>query len=530
MAHNAADVEKGTGQAGGQAGAIASKATQGIFTGDEYLASLNDGREVWINGERVRDVTTHPGFRNSARMMARLYDAMHHPDTAEILTMPMDDGSGRRTHRFFQAPRSVEEQVKARDAVALWSRLSYGWMGRTPDYKGAWVATLAGATNFYGEFQANADRWYDLARANVPFINHALVNPPIDRHLPNESSDVFVQVEKETDAGLIISGAKVVATAAALTQYTFVAHYNTVYKDKRFSPIFIVPTGAPGVKLICRNSYEFDAAVTQTPFEAPLSSRMDENDSILVFDKVFVPWENVFNYDAERANMFMQISGNFSRALLQASTRLAVKLHFIAGLFIRAVEIIGNKDVRGVQAAVGEVIALRHLMWSLSDAMARSAQPWGDFVLPNEEAALAFRAIAGDSYSRVRNLIYKTIGSGLIYLPSHGSSLGNAEISGYIEKYVRGSFGVGAEERIKTLKLLWDAISSEFGSRHELYELNYSGSNEQTRVDPYMIAGLTGRAAEMKALAEKCMSEYDINGWTVPDLINANDVNVIGRS
>jgi 4-hydroxyphenylacetate 3-monooxygenase len=492
------------------------------YTGSEYLKSLDDGREVWINGELVKNVTTHPAFRNSARMMARLYDSLHDPAVSEILTIPMDNGSGVRTHRFFQAPHNIAEQVAGRDAIAHWARMTYGWMGRTPDYKAAWVGTLAGATDLYGEYQKNANRWYDLARTTVPFINHAIVNPPLDRHLPNESSDVFVQVEKETDQGLIVSGAKVVATAAALTQFTFVAHYNVAYKEKKYSPVFLVRTGTPGVKLICRNSYEYNATVTASPFDAPLSSRLDENDSILVFDKVLVPWEDVLMYSVESANGFVAQTGFFSRALLQACTRLAVKLDFIAGLFIKAVEITGTKDYRGVQASVGEVIGLRHTMWAFSDAMARSGEPWGKYVLPNLEAALAYRTLAGDAYSKVRNLIQKTVASALIYLPSTARDFLNPALRPYLDKYVRGSNGVNAEERVKTLKLLWDAISSEFASRHELYEINYSGSNEQTRVDPYVLGNILGHTAQMKAFAEKCMAEYDLGGWTVPDLVNAD--------
>jgi 4-hydroxyphenylacetate 3-monooxygenase len=501
----------------------------GPYTGNEYLESLNDGREVWIYGERVKNVTTHPAFRNSARMMARLYDSLHDPAQSEVLTIAIDNGSGGRTHRFFQAPHNVAEQVAGRDAIAHWARLTYGWMGRTPDYKAAWIATLAGSTELYGEYQANAKRWYDLARARVPFINHAIVNPPVDRHLPNESSDVFVQVEKETDQGIIVSGAKVVATAAALTQYTFVAHYNVAYKEKKYSPIFIIRTGAPGVKLICRNSYEYNAAVTSSPFDAPLSSRMDENDSILVFDKVLVPWEDVLMYSVEAANGFVSTTGFFTRALLQACTRFAVKLDFIAGLFIRAVEITGTKDYRGVQASVGEVIGLRHAMWAFSDAMARSAEPWGQYVLPNLEAALAYRVMAGDACSRVRNLIEKTVASALIYLPSTASDFLNPELRPYLDRYVRGSNGIGAEERVKTLKLLWDAVSSEFASRHELYEINYSGSNEQTRVDPYVLGNIFGHCDRMKALANQCMAEYDLKGWTAPDLINPDDVSARRR-
>ncbi|HEV2363335.1 MAG TPA: 4-hydroxyphenylacetate 3-hydroxylase N-terminal domain-containing protein [Caulobacteraceae bacterium] len=504
-----------------KAAPAAAKNVEGPYTGKQYLDSLRDDREVWIHGERVKDVVDHPAFRNSARMYARLYDALHDPKSREVMTIEMDDGSGIRTHRYFQAPRTAEEQVKGRDAVAYWARQTYGWMGRTPDYKAAWVGTLAANRGLYGEYQPNADRWYDIARRRVPFINHAIVHPPVDRNLPNEQSDIFVRVEKETDAGLIISGAKVVATGAAVTQYTFVAHYNVVHQQKRFSPIFMVPTGAPGVKLICRRSYEYDAAVTASPFDAPLSSRMDENDSILIFDKVLVPWEDVLMYDVETSNKFITQSGFLGRTLLHGCTRLAVKLDFITGLFLKAVELTGTKDFRGVQAAVGEVIGLRHAMWAFSDAMANSAEPWAHgYVLPNVESALAYRVLAADAYSRVRNLVEKIIASGLIYLPSTADDFGNPQLRPYLDKYVRGSNGVDAVQRVKTMKLLWDAIASEFAARHELYEMNYSGSFEQQRVDPYVVAQVTGRADQLKGFADQCMAEYDLSGWTVPDLVN----------
>src|SRR3954451_18550426 len=109
------------------------------FTGAEYLESLRDGREVYIYGERVDDVTTHPAFRNTARMIARLYDALHDPKTKDVLTTATDTGSGGYTQRFFRAPTNWEEQLAARDAIAAWARLTYGWLGRSPDYKGAFL-------------------------------------------------------------------------------------------------------------------------------------------------------------------------------------------------------------------------------------------------------------------------------------------------------------------------------------------------------------------------------------------------------
>src|SRR5271155_1720959 len=110
------------------------------FTSQEFIDSLRDGREIWIYGERVRDVTTHPAFRNTVRMLARQYDALH-DHRKSILCADTDTGSGGFTHKFFKAPRNVEEMVGGRDAIAEWARVTYGWMGRAPDYKAAFFAT-----------------------------------------------------------------------------------------------------------------------------------------------------------------------------------------------------------------------------------------------------------------------------------------------------------------------------------------------------------------------------------------------------
>src|SRR5438132_1224657 len=226
------------------------------FTGEEFLDSLRGGREIWIYGERVPDVTTHPAFRNPARMLARLYDALHAPATHTLLTCATDTGSGSYTHRYFRAPMSAADLVAARDAIAAWARLTYGWMGRSPDYKASFLATLGANAEYYAPYQENARRWYHAAQERVLYLNHALVQPPVDRHRPpDEVADVYVHVEKETDAGLVVSGAKVVATGSALTHANFIAHPTTVpIKTKEFAVVFIAAMDAPGVKLISRPS------------------------------------------------------------------------------------------------------------------------------------------------------------------------------------------------------------------------------------------------------------------------------------
>ncbi|MGV9359287.1 4-hydroxyphenylacetate 3-hydroxylase family protein [Amycolatopsis sp. NPDC003731] len=504
------------------------------LTGAEYLESLRDGREIYLYGDRVKDVTEHPAFRNPARMTARLYDALHDPEHRGVLTTETDAGGpGGYTHRFFTTPHSAADLIADQQAIAAWSRLSYGWMGRGPDYKASFLGTLGANAEFYNPFADNAKRWYRESQEKVLYWNHAFVHPPVDRHRPpDEVADVFVHVERETDSGLVVSGAKVVATNSALTHYNFIAHTGLPIKDRKFAIVATVPMNAPGQKLICRQSYAASAALTGSPFDYPLSSRLDENDSVLVLDKVLIPWENVFIYgDTAKVGMFTGFSGFNERAMFHGCTRLAVKLEFIAGLLAKALDITGVSEFRGVQTRLGEVLAWRNLFWGLSDAAARNPVPWrGGAVLPNPDYAMAYRWFSQIGYARIREIVLQDVASGLIYLNSSAQDFHNDDIRPYLDKYLRGSNGVDAVERVKVMKLLWDAVGTEFGGRHELYERNYTGNHENTRTELLRGQLGDGKLDGYRAFVDRCLAEYDLNGWQVPDLASFPDVGAAGRA
>lgn len=503
------------------------------LTGKEFLESIRDSREVWIYGERVKDVTVHPAFRNTARMLARMYDALHDEKRRAILTTGTDTGNGGFTHKFYRVPRSAEDLVGARDAIAEWARISYGWMGRSPDYKASLTGTLGANAEFYAPYQENARNWYRKTQERCLFLNHAIVNPPTDRSKPpDDVADVYVRVERETDAGVIASGAKVVATGSALTHYNFIGFYGPTPLGRPEMALFaIIPMDSPGVKLICRPSYELAAATMGSPFDYPLSSRLDENDAILVLDKVLIPWENLFVYrDIDKANNFFPLSGFIPRFTFHGCTRMAVKLDFLAGLILKAVDAIGSQGLRSAQVQAGEVLGWRNVFWGLSDAMARTPDPWVDgTVLPNAEYGMAYRFLAPTAYPRIKEIAEQTISSGLIYLNSHAADFKNPELRPYLDRYLRGSNGYDALERVKLLKILWDAVGTEFGGRHELYERNYAGNYENIRLENVPMAQALGRTAELTQFVDRCMAEYDLDGWIAPDLINPSDVNTIWR-
>ena len=237
-----------------------------------------------------------------------------------------------------------------------------------------------------------------------------LIDPPVDRNQARiDVRDVFVSVESEDDNGIRVSGAKMVATGSALTHATFVAVNSGTAarmeagRDEDMALVFITDMNAPGIKLVCRPSYELAAP---SPWDAPLASRYDENDAVVVFDEAFIPWENVLVYrDVDTAKGFYAESGFFNRFNLQSAIRLAIKMEFAAGLLLEGTAASGTADFRGVQAAIGEVIATAETLWAMTTAMVSDPEPGiGGTVVPKLQTAAATRLFATNAWTRVRDL------------------------------------------------------------------------------------------------------------------------------
>src|SRR5262245_59888489 len=160
--------------------------------------------------------------------------------------------------------------------------------------------------------------------------------------------------------------------------------------------------------------------------------------------------------------------------------------------------------------------------------MASTTMPWTTgYVLPNLDYGLAYRVMASVAYPKIKEIIENTLASALIYLPSSSVDFQVPELRPYLDQFVRGSTGYSAEQRVKLMKLMWDAIGSECGRRHELYERNCFGNHESIRFETLMVAEISGASKRYKGFTEQCMDEYDLNGWTAPDLVKADDINVI---
>jgi len=234
----------------------------------------------------------------------------------------------------------------------------------------------------------------------------------------------------------------------------------------------------------------------------------------VIFDDVFVPWEDVLVYrDVRKASAFYAQSGFMPRYTLQSGTRLAVKLDFLCGLLTRGLEANGTSGFRGVQAQLGELVGWRNLIWAITSTLCHETQPGpGGSVVPRLEFAVLIRMFGTQAFGKAREIFTEQLGGSPLVVPSSNRDLLSAELRPTIDRYYRGSTG-DAHDRIKLFKLIWDAVGSEFGSRHAWYEVNYSGNQEQIRLDTLRFARIGGAAEEFDRLVEQCMSEYDLDGW-----------------
>ena len=446
-------------------------------SGAQYKESLRDGWEVWIDGERVKDITVHPAFRRTAGSLAHLFDLANDSPHSAALT-------AGGVHRAHLTPRSYDDLVARRVAHKTWAEASFGYLGRTPDYMASGIAGMAAvADRFTTPDYDGAPQVRALHRRMSEgdlYPTFTITNPRFDRTRAasqQEENDLVARVVEERDGGIVVRGAKTIGTAAVFGDEILVGTIEPLApQDVDHAVCFSVPIATPGLKFISRTSYEAQA---RSVFDNPLSSRFDENDALLICDDVFVPWENVLVYrNVDLAFQQWWQTPAYTNFVHQSATRFWTKLEFLAGIAILLAKANNSYRMPPVQAQIGKLmgwVAQARSMVLAAEAAFEPVQGGDGAVAINKELACAHRIMAGEVYPRFVAEIKLLAGSSVFQLPTSGHDLLHPEIGDLLAKYVR-SPGHDAESRTKLLKLAWDALGSEFAGRHEQYERFYHGA------------------------------------------------------
>ncbi|MCH8110213.1 MAG: 4-hydroxyphenylacetate 3-monooxygenase, oxygenase component [Chloroflexi bacterium] len=458
-------------------------------TGKEYIERLREqGPDVYLHGERVKDVTTHPALRNGVNTLASLYDMQHDPALRDKMTYE-SPSTGDRVGLSFLTPRTLQDLESRHDMMAQWARASFGMMGRTPDFLNVSLMAMAEAGDYFGqnrpEFKDNIRRYYEYVRENDLVLTHTLINMQRSRTPQStpleDTTDVALSVVKETDAGIVVRGARVLATLGPLSDeiavYPSRSHRLPGKAPENYSFAFAVPCNIPGLKYLCRESFDLG----RSHFDHPLGSRFEEMDAIVFFDDVLVPWERVFLLgDVELANNMAISTNQYLHSGHQVVTRNVAKCEFILGLANLMVQTLGSGQNPQVQQMMAEIIENMEVTKACLRAAEADAKidQWG-VMSPSLAPISVARSLFIRMYPRMAEILQLIGSSNLMALPTEADLSGPLapEIARYLETDT-----ASAKERVRLFRLAWDTCCSAFASRQVLYERFFQGDIQRNAI------------------------------------------------
>ena len=458
-----------------------------VKNGEMHLNSLRDGRHVYLDGRLITEHVDHPAFRNAVRTAARLYDFQARPENLERMTFE-SPRPGLRVGRMWQLPTSLEELRERRMALESWAELTCGMLGRSPDHV---ASVISGMYMGYEQFAAYDRRraealreYYEYARDRDLYLSYTIISPQIDRlRRPGETDNsgecVACAVVDEDSQGITLRGAKMLGTATPLANELFVGAIQPLKPgEERYGVSAAVPLNAKGLQLLSRRSYE---AAAQDVFDQPLASQFDENDCVVYFDNVKVSWERVFVYGSVKmaADQWYATPAHVYQNY-QCQIRLMVKLRFLVGLARKIAEANGILQFPPVRETLGQLAAQVAMVESFVVGMESAGVRHGKYWIPNAQMLYGAQVLTQQLYPEFIRTIRELAGGALIMLPSSSADL-ESPITRELVTHVQRSPVSTPIERIKLMKLAWDALGSEFASRHVQYEMFYAGAPMVTR-------------------------------------------------
>ncbi|CAB4725555.1 MAG: 4-hydroxyphenylacetate 3-hydroxylase [Actinobacteria bacterium] len=427
-----------------------------MMTGTQYLASLQDGRTVFLDGARVHDVTTDAGLGQSARIVARGYDALHRP------------GPDAR-NPVFTIPRTAEE-LRARCELLTKHDV-------TLSLSAVAMALLTSSTELTHADPAAGERiqhWFDdCATRDVRFAE-LITDAKGDRMLApsqQDDPDLYVRVVDRDSTGVVIRGAKFHTTAGPIV------HELVVLPTKRMKPgeeqyaiACAVPADTPGVIQITSSHH----ARHGHPRDKPISAKLAIPDSMVVFDDVHVPYERVFlDGDVARSAVIAHSLGLWER--LSGVAHMAHLGDQLAGMAQLVAEANGTAGISHIKDKIADIVIYATMTHACLEAALANSEVGADgMLLPSELYTNAGKLHAANHYAVMVRHLHDIAGGTIATAPSF-ADLANPETGAFVEKYLRGAKGVSADERLALFHAIRNMTADEWGGREAVSWLQSGG-------------------------------------------------------
>jgi 4-hydroxyphenylacetate 3-monooxygenase len=447
-----------------------------LKTGAQHLQSLRDGRVVFIGGERVHDVTAHPAFRHAAQTFASLYDAKLKPENLDILSYEED---GERYSAWFLPAKSRDDLAFRSAAHRKIADMTYGMFGRSPDHVSSFVTGMITRPEVFGRFAGNIQAYHRHLRDTDAYAVYAIIAPQAgrqpefyrERNLPMPT----LQVVREDDDGVVISGMKMLATGAIFANEIWIGNIMPLTPDQAAQSITCsIPCNAQGLSLWSRKPFERDAV---QEFDNPLAYRFDESDSMVLCEDVKVPWERVFVHnDAALARKIYVETAGHCYGNHQSNVRFWAKMQLLVGLASRIAGSSGSGENPAVRETLGRLAALEATIGGMVMGQIQGAEAWPDgYVTFNRRFMYAALNWCTESYSSIIDIVRELCGGSVFQMPADVSIFNDPALTETFETYWTTPQS-SATDRMKLFKLAWEVVGSEFAGRHLQYEKFYAGA------------------------------------------------------
>ena len=479
-----------------------------LRSGKEHLERLRDGRTIYIGNERIDDVTAHPVFRNAARTVAALYDMKADPANRETMSYAED---GQRHSMYFLQARTQADLRRRMGAHKAIADMTYGMLGRSPDHVASFVtgmamnpSVLAAATRGYGD---NVVAYYRYMRDNDIYASYAVLPPQAARnpefYQKKNLAIPTLQVVREDDDGVVISGMKMLATAAVFADEIWIGNLLPLAPDQiKQAVTCAIPCNVKGLTLWSRQAF-----TAHNEFDSPLSWRFDETDSMVMCDNVKVPWERVFVMDdAILAREIYIRTPAHCYGNHQSNVRFWSKLRLIVGLASRVAQSTGADQIPAVRELLGRLSALEATLGGMIHGQIEAWESWPEgFATFNRRHMYAALNWCTEMYSPLIDILRELSGGGVFQMPASVTVMHDPELRRLFETYWQTP-QMGALDRVKLFKLVWDLVGSEFAGRHQQYEKFYAGASFIIRNHNYREAPWD----EFHKIADDLLASYGV--------------------
>ncbi|MFT5113006.1 MAG: 4-hydroxyphenylacetate 3-monooxygenase [Parasphingorhabdus sp.] len=442
-----------------------------IRNGEEYKESIRDGREVYINGEQVKDVTIHPQFKPLVDIRARIYDMQHDASTADVMTYEED---GEKFALGLKLPKTQQDWwEKRRSTDAVFEDVK-GVITRVGDETIGEMWSLYDGQDVLNEvdpqFSENIRRHISKAILTDPFHVSANTDPKGDRSKPpqEQDPDMLLHVVKETDAGIVVRGAKYETAAAysnqAFTKPTIANWGNDQLSD--YAVGFVCDLGSPGLKYICRSGFAGRGKIE----DYPLSNRFDEIDTLVIFDNVLIPWENVLFYRHTKAATFIRATLHRYSAFAFVQRTLKVA-DMMIGAALFNVRQTGLEKQPAVQEKLSQLATYREgINAHLTAAITLAEKSPGGLLMPNQSLLYTGRVHACTNLPAMMHLARELCGGQICITPDI-ANFQHPEAGKWLEKYYSINENWVAEDRRKLLAYARDLLNSDYAGHRLTFQL-----------------------------------------------------------